>query len=99
MPNHQQMRIMRCARWQLSLQQLVSALGRCAWWDEMEPQGDAVDVRVDRHRVAAEVEHQDARGGLWPDTLHLRQPMPGFRDRHIAEECQVIATRTPSDLT
>ena len=96
--NHQQMCVVCHPRRQLRFEYCVRPFGRCARREQVQSCCDPMDMGVDWHRVATQVEHQDAGRRLRPDPVEGHQPVACLLDLHCAEERQIVAAGAVTDL-
>ncbi len=95
--NHQQMCVVCHPRRQLRFEYCVRPFGRCARREQVQSCCDPMDMGVDWHRVATQVEHQDAGRRLRPDPVEGHQPVACLLDLHCAEERQIVAAGAVTD--
>ncbi len=81
---HRVVRLRRAKRGQ----QVVSLDGVRPRRDEAQPQGDAMDVGIDREGGAAEREKQHDGRRLWPHAVDGRQPGQRLVERQVGQEVE-----------
>ena len=86
------MRGIAVARCDLLFEHRLGADGVGSGWNQPDPAGYPVNVRVNGNHVPFEIEEQDAGGGLLPNPLYAGQECHRFVVGHVVEECGVERT-------
>jgi hypothetical protein len=88
MPNEIHMGSIYLSRWNERFEHGMRALSRACRWEQAQPRGHPMDVRIDREGWLPTGEEQDAGNRLWPHTGKFCQERSCRRHRHLHQSIQ-----------